>query len=76
MHLLVPQYQHGVIDPHAAVHVAAGFLVIAMGQEGARCGVQVGHAGQQTVAQINTGMVRICSGLHSGFDGSCGCEND
>ena len=46
MHLLVPQYQHGVIGPHAAVHVAAGFLVVAMLQEGARRGVQVGHAGR------------------------------
>ncbi|WP_339408076.1 hypothetical protein [Pseudomonas helleri] len=58
MHLLVPQYQHGVVGPHAAVHVAAGFLVVAMVQKGARRGVQVGHAGQQAVTQINTGMVR------------------
>ena len=76
MHLLVPQYQHGVIGLHAAVHVAAGLLVVAMVQEGARRGVQVGHAGQKAVTQINTGMVRICSGLHSGLDEPCGCEND
>lgn len=61
MHLLVTHYQPGVIGPHAAVHVVAGFLVVAMVQEGARSGVQVGHAGQQAFTQINTGMVRICS---------------